>query len=80
MSKAYTLASFRVFEEDARGRWHWTVEDAGDDCGVILGYHEDGRDPSLDAPLHLAMGPDGLRKLAAALVEIADRQERGTDD
>jgi len=76
MSKAYSLPAFRIHEEDARGRWHWEVSDAGDDCGVVIEYHEDGREKNEHDVHHIGTGPAALRAIAAAIVAIAEHQEK----
>ena len=77
MSKAYTLPSFRIYEEDARCLYYWQVSDAGDDIGVLIEYHEDGREKHEHDSHHISIGPDGLRAIAAAIVAIAEHQEKG---
>lgn len=76
MSKAYTLPAFRIYEEGARGRWHWEVSDAGDDVGVVIEYHEEGRESSEHDSHHIGIGPAGLRAIAAAIIAIAEHQEK----
>lgn len=69
---AYTFTCIKVHESGSHGNYWWEVEDGGDDCGVYVRYREAEH---IDET-HIACGTAALRAIAAAIIRIADEQDK----
>lgn len=74
--KAWRTTRFEV-GTIGEGNYHWSVEDAADDGGVVIAYHEKSKEGKVQtrSSMHVGAPPDVLLQLADAIKEIALEQK-----